>query len=102
MKLFLDDIRNPPDDSWILFLNPLLFIDWLFEHWDNVTHISLDHDLAFYNDAGKEVNGTDVINRIEEEAHHRGYVPFNISIHSANPVGIANMAKVANALLSKR
>lgn len=87
MKLWLDDERQAPDDTWthvctasrcIYMLNcRTVFL---------VKELSLDHDLG-------EGNGTgyDVVCWLEQETANGRYVPPTISIHSANPVGRARM-----------
>lgn len=85
LKLFLDDIRDPPDDTWILCRDVPTFIH-LARHADV---LSLDHDL------GDGVpTGYDVLLTLEKEVAMQGLwadkVPV-IQVHSANPVGISNM-----------
>ena len=85
-KLFLDDIRMPPDDSWTIVHNYDDCISALTYHvWDE---ISLDHDLG---DDSK--TGYDVVKWLEERAANGlgRFVPTIINIHSANPVGRKNM-----------
>ncbi|MFL9989029.1 cyclic-phosphate processing receiver domain-containing protein [Paraburkholderia sediminicola] len=84
MKLFLDDERPTPDG-------------WYRVYWPDdairlleagvVTELSLDHDL------GDDARGTgyDVIVWIEEAVALRGFVPPNITIHSANPSAVEKM-----------
>lgn len=86
-KLFLDDIRNPPDDSWEVVRTAKEAITVL-----SVTiydELSLDHDL------GDDVNGTgyDVVKWMEEMVASEPFYqpPASIVIHSANPVGRKNM-----------
>jgi hypothetical protein len=57
MKVFLDDIRDPPDDSWTVVRSynqmiNVLNADFVFS---NITEISLDHDL------GENKSGYDVL-----------------------------------------
>lgn len=93
IKLFLDDVRDcpigyvPSETAWDC-------IDHL-ERGD-VFQLSLDHDL------GDPKNGTgmDVVNWIEERVVNEEFyaVPTMIRIHSANPVGRANMERGLNAI----
>ncbi|WP_322053364.1 cyclic-phosphate processing receiver domain-containing protein [Paraburkholderia bannensis] len=96
MKVFLDDERIPPV-GWVRVCWPSEAIR-LLESGD-VTEISLDHDL------GDDEHGTgyDVILWIEEAVALRGFVPPNISVHSANAsaaekmrAGIEAIKKMAN------
>lgn len=85
MKLFLDDIRIPPDNSWVVVRTAKVAI--IFLGTGAVEEISFDHDL------GKETNGTgyDVAKWIEEEVYfHRIKMPA-WQIHSDNPVGRKNI-----------
>lgn len=85
MKLFLDDIRNPPDDSWVVVRTAEECMRIL--QTEKVELCSLDHDL------GENVpTGYDVLAWFEE-CIYSGY-PFHIPrfiVHSANPVGRERM-----------
>ena len=77
MKIFLDDERPAPE-GWVLMRWPEEVIAAL--HAGGVTDLSLDHDL------GDDDHGTgyDVIIWIEEAVATRGFLPPNITVHSAN------------------
>lgn len=45
MKIYVDDIRQPPDDTWILVRTNTEAISLLAT--GHVTEISLDHDIAY-------------------------------------------------------
>jgi len=83
MKVFLDDIRNPPDSSWNLVRTFSEAIKYL--ETGKVETISLDHDL------GGILTGYDVAVWIEEKVWTGDFYPPEILIHSANPVGRANI-----------
>jgi NAD+-processing family protein with receiver domain len=83
VKVFLDDIRNPPDDSWIVVRNYSDCISLL--QTGKVTVLSLDHDL------GADETGYDVAKWIEEKVFLYSFNPPEITIHSANPVGRSNI-----------
>lgn len=85
MKVFLDDIRDPPDNSWTVFRSADNHFYGLL-HFGEVTAISLDHDLGEDKDTGY-----DVICFLERLAADRRYIPKEILIHTANPVGRKNM-----------
>ena len=78
MKVFLDDERKPPDDSWTLLRWPNEVIDSLLTN--EVTHLSLDHDLG--ND--EFGTGNDVIIWLEEAVYFGKVKAPIITIHSAN------------------
>lgn len=94
MKVYLDDERCMPagfdiqvktaDEAIILLAT------------GRVTGISLDHDLG----APENGTGYDVACFIEQEAYRGGMPPFEITIHSANPVGHTRMEHaIAKAML---
>lgn len=91
MNLWIDDLRDPPDKTWIVartYKEAIAFIDTII--W---TLISLDHDL------GEEKTGYDVLCHIEEKAYMGtlGYSP-SIKIHSANTVGAERMRQAATKI----
>lgn len=101
MKLYLDDIRNPPDDTWSVIRDPLTFVSLLEENWNNIERISLDHDLGFHDDNGMELTGSWVVGEMEVLAMANQSLPFICDIHSANPVGAQNMALGINRLYER-
>ena len=98
MKLWLDDERPAPDDTWTHVLTAshciyLLGCRSVFL----VTELSLDHDLGDGNGTGYSVACW-----LEEEAASGRYVPPVIRIHSANPVGRANMQRAIDSIERRR
>ncbi len=95
MKLFLDDIRTIPDNSWTLIRDVPAVISLLEKHNTKmnrtpITHLSLDNDLG-----EGQIEGYKVMDWIEE-MYHTGiltYIPI-ISVHSANPVRINYMIQI--------
>lgn len=90
MKIWLDDVRNPPDDSWTWVKNKSEAIPLLMS--GDVTHVSFDHDL------GEIHTGYDLAKDIEKwafEDYHNMYAwkfpKLTWDIHSANPVGRKNI-----------
>ncbi len=67
-KLWLDDIRLPPEEYDVWCTNAEDAIKFLKQHWGKVDCISLDHDLGDEN----SLTGYDVLCYIEEEvlAYH--------------------------------
>lgn len=83
-KVFLDDIRMPPDNSWVI-VRDVKQAQHLLRS-EAVEVLSLDHDL------GDDVpTGYDLVKWIEEEVFHGRLIPPVMKIHSANPVGRKNM-----------
>lgn len=80
MKLWLDDSRSPPDDSW----------DWArsveqaksFLRTEQVTEQSLDHDLGYKRPDGLTLLVWELDNDL---------VPFQTTIHSWNDAGALRM-----------
>jgi len=79
MKLYLDDERNIPDNTWELVKTADDAIFCLKS--GDVDYVSLDHDLGD-DEAG---TGYKVLLWIENELHNNPtYIPPKISIHTAN------------------
>lgn len=88
MKLFVDDLRDPPDSTWIVARTgwqALHLIDLL-----DFTEISLDHDLASFI-GYKEITGRDILNYLIQMKHDGKVVPSIVKVHSANVVGCQTM-----------
>lgn len=94
MKIFLDDIRNPLDQTWTIVRN---FNDCIYLLSNFVCDvISLDHDL------GTEKTGYDVAKWIEERVYLEDMAGFEapkIMIHSANPVGRKNIEACIESII---
>jgi hypothetical protein len=104
MKLFLDDVRKPPNSSWQVVRSYDAFISWM-ESNPTPDIISFDHDLAFehypFHDPNPEQsNGSDIAygNYREKTGYHcaqwcveHGRLPHVAIVHSLNPVGANNI-----------
>ena len=83
MKLWMDDIRTPPEGFQL----------WAKDYDDaitllrtkRVTFVSFDHDL------GEGKTGYDVAKWIEQQAALRFLPKLEWTVHSANPVGRDNI-----------
>lgn len=100
-KLFLDDLRNPPDNTWQVVRSYDAFVGYI-ETYGVPDLISFDHDLAFehysFNSnfsltkeipyhSYKEKTGLDCVKYlIEKNLSIKSY-----KVHSANPVGAENI-----------
>lgn len=80
MKLWVDDLREPPDTSWVIARSVGTAIELLHSGW--VIELSLDHDL------GDGVDGYEVARWLEE---HPQFMPSVAGCHSSNPVGAARI-----------
>ncbi len=100
MKIYLDDERMPPDDSWLLLRHPSPVVRMLIMNEGKVTHLSLDHDLACFDGfRGAEITGYDVLCKIEQAVVEGTLqqVP-KLTVHSANPVGRKRMLAAIAAI----
>lgn len=97
MYLFLDDLRNPGDVTWILLPH---YNDWIIvrsydaaikhviEHgWP--TFISFDHDLGDVEFVDNEKSGYTFANWLVEYSLDGNTMPvdFKFTVHSKNPIG---------------
>jgi len=83
MKIWLDDIREPPDDGW-LWATTVRVVKML--KLEAMEEISLDHDLG-----ENQPTGYDLIKWLEQKVITEGYSSPKIRVHSANPVGRKNI-----------
>lgn len=83
MKVWLDDRRLAPDETWTWVKTPHAAIALLESA--EVELISFDHDLGF--DGETELTGYEVLLWIEEAVALRGFEPPEMQVHSANPPG---------------
>ena len=95
MKVFLDDMRTPPE-GWVLVFWPEEAIVLL--RTGEVTDLSLDHDL------GDDVRGTgyDVLLWLEEAVALTDFKPPGITIHSANPAARLRMDAAVRSISALR
>jgi hypothetical protein len=112
IRIYLDDIRTPVDDKWVVVRSYEEFVDKVNEvGLENIESISLDHDLGIsamrewhtnvYN------NYTLDYNNIEEKTGYDaakwlveqwmdGKPICNVFTHSANAIGSANIMGYIN------
>jgi hypothetical protein len=100
-KVYLDDERTPNDKTWIVVRNYNQFIQKMSElGFDNIDIISFDHDLG---DATiEEKTGYDaakwMVNEYLECYDNTIHFP-QVYVHSANPIGSANIIGYVNGFL---
>lgn len=91
MKIYLDDERTTPE-GYTRAYNVFELIG-MVEYFDDITEISLDHDL------GDTLNGYHFCAWLEKQKYINDIkYGFKIIIHSANPVGRKNMSTVLQRL----
>lgn len=88
MKLYLDDMRTPPGEDWLLVKDAVTFIALLRWNEKGITEVSLDHDL------GTPEDGYKVICYIEQLAvHNLTYIPPYVRVHTANIGALVKMTQ---------
>jgi len=119
VSIYLDDIRTPDDERWIICRNYDEFVNKVDEiGLDNIETISLDHDLGetaireyFKNvtnnyildyDNIHEKTGYDCAKWLVEKSIETGVNLPTILTHSANPIGSANIMGYINNYLKNR
>ncbi len=92
MKVYLDDERIAPD-GWVQVLWPDEAIKLL--QMGYVTHLSLGHDLS----DDRRGTGYDVLLWLEQEVDLNGFLPPEITIHTANPAARERMLAAVNSII---
>jgi hypothetical protein len=113
-RLYLDDVRTPLGDDWIIVRNYEEFVSIIkFHGLENFDVISLDHDLGEqsmieyytnvknnykldYNNIVDEKTGYDCCKFLVSESMSKNIPLPQIYVHSANPIGSANMMGYIN------
>jgi len=93
MKIWVDDIREPPDDSWVWvknfdqFKRQIMIVHGYYKLPVDV--ISFDHD------SGEDsFSGYDCIKWLAN--HYLSAWPKIVDVHSMNPVGAENIRQYAD------
>ncbi len=97
-KLWLDDTRRPPDDSWD-WVHTVKEAIFKLEHEDkSYDHMSLDHDLSMVRYKGKTVvnpsamSGGDFVLWLHEHGDKK-HMPKSVELHTHNQHAIDLMKK---------
>ncbi len=111
-KLWLDD-RRPAPDGWVRRRRARTAMEYLDRYWDEISEISLDHDLGEDEAASSfwpgfnvgpltpPATGEHVLRWIEAQVFLNGRIPpFVIRLHTANPVGRARMEQACASIRS--
>jgi hypothetical protein len=101
MKIFLDDIRNPPDDSWILVRSWDEAVGFV-QKYGIPQEVSFDHDLGINEETG-EVAKTGMafakyLVNLDLDTDEMP-IDFKFVVHSANPIGRDNITFLLNKYL---
>ena len=98
-KLFIDDIRNPVEHDFFIVRSAKDAYEFM-EEFGCPNHISFDHDLG----ASNAPTGFDIAKwMVEHDLDDNGdFIPrdFTFYVHSANPVGTANIEGLLNNYLA--
>ena len=101
MKLYLDDIRTPKDDDFIIvrsFQEAVKFV----QQNGIPNYISFDHDLGCDEKGNILKSGYDFAKWLVDmdiENIHKFPDNFTFDIHSANPIGKNNIKSILNNYL---
>ena len=100
MKLWIDDVRPAPDDSWkvVKYIDIALRFIGGCQLNNEELEISLDHDAGEFALKGKDY--IDILDTLEvccnEFEFWQNWVKEKVifHLHSANPVGVENMRRI--------
>ena len=95
-KLFLDDLREPKSDDFVIARNVKKAKE-LIKKKGFPSYMSLDHDLG-----KNEPTGYDFVKWIVNEYKDKELPEFDFNIHSANPVGAKNMELLLNNFIKHK
>lgn len=95
IKLWVDDERPAPS-GWYIARNYTEAIDCLNKYKIDV--LSLDHDIASFDEDGNETTGYDIAVWCERRHYFGGRIPEKIYCHSANPVGYERITSVIKSI----
>ena len=93
MKLWIDDCRPAPEGYiWLKSTNETL--RFIINHVHDIEEVALDHDAGDYvNEGGDYINILKEIERLARKSPTT-FIGYKFSIHTANPVGAANMRAI--------
>lgn len=102
MKLWVDDIRKAPDDSWTVARTVTSAINGIEFFRNSIEEISLDHDISYQlelNGVSRPYPSPETFKPVAmylsmfHQAVGAGFLG-NITIHSANPLGSLEMKNI--------
>lgn len=99
--IWIDDMRSPPaniEQNCDIARTYDEAIQMLSNHM--YTDIYLDHDIASYDETGRERTGYDIVLFLVDRKMNNEYVPKNFHMLTANPVGRKNMEAVISRYLT--
>lgn len=95
--LFLDDVRDPPDGTWVVCRTYQQAVDFVDKY-------GIPHRVSFDHDLGGEKSGFDFAKYLVERDLdiHAMPMDFDYQVHSANPVGRDNIRGLLDRYLAWR
>lgn len=98
-KLFLDDVRNPREDGWVVVRSFIEAARYVHQH-GFPDHVAFDHDLGEEDHrTGRHFAQWLIEHDMRYETMPRH---FTYSVHSANPVGAANIRGLLDSYIKQR
>ena len=83
-KLWIDDLRDPPDDSWEVVRTAHRALCLLEDN--EYEEVSFDNDLGFDSLYGnKMLEGRNILGWLRNRQANGLYVPPKLKVHTANP-----------------
>ncbi|MEA3290298.1 MAG: cyclic-phosphate processing receiver domain-containing protein [Campylobacterota bacterium] len=101
MRLYLDDIREPKDDSFIIVRNYDEAIEFIKQN-GIPPYISFDHDLGCDKNGDVLKSGYDFAKWLVDmdiDGIHSFPDDFKFNVHSANPIGRNNIEAILHNYL---
>ncbi len=99
MKLWIDDIRDAPDDSWTEIRKVQPGMEFINHFGDQITHISIDHDIENRPDDETFMPLCWYITILVAGSRIKKGFEWKpqVRVHSDNPVGAKRMVDVFQA-----
>lgn len=99
MRLWIDDVREPPTDArwaWCKTSKEAFRLIGIAMKWK--AHIPLEFIISFDHDLGEHDTSIPIAKYFEELAYNGVDFKLDWTIHSANPVGRANLQRILESM----
>lgn len=94
MKVWIDDIRDAPDDSWTEVRKVQPAIEFISRYWVEIDEISFDHDIENRPDDETFRPIAHYVGVRYEGMRNRGKPCPKLTIHSINPTGAIHIQDI--------
>lgn len=103
MKLWIDDIRNAPDESWTVARSVDSAISFISQFGEELTEISIDHDISHQVAMGERSSPYPCAETFTAVARYMsayygslmpnrpGFTRPKVTVHSSNQMGAKNI-----------